>query len=439
MKKILLIYPCPDEIKSCRFGYSLLLLYIASDLRNRGFNVELLDYSVNKYSKFELSGKISADSIVILEIDAFPLKRSVNFKNAQKYVQDIRSVNKKIPIIAIGKQCTLFHKMLDFVDCTISGDSEISISSVIENIEKGMPLSKYIDCGVLEDMSKLPYPAYDLLSNEQICGKTSDSHLHLAPSALLETSRGCPGTCTFCQRKGWGKKISYLPLNHIYHNFELLLRSGIRNIWIVDENFGGNLARAREVMETFINIKKNYEIRMSLSSWTKINTEFLDLAKKCGVSIISFGIESVVKENQLFYKKPIDIDNLRHILEYADSIGIFTVGNFIIGSPFDSPDVVEQSLLFAKESALDVVNVKTLDYMIGSELYEQIQIPSSLHNHIHFFSSKEFGTTSLTQQEIQCLISKFYTEFNSPQKVIHLRNKILKFGPPYFSENQIYN
>ena len=59
-----------------------------------------------------------------------------------------------------------------------------------------------------------------------------------------------------------------------------------------------------------------------------IDEEFLDLAKQCNIKIISFGIESGNKEILRFYRKNINIDEVPSIIRYANSLGIFTVGNF---------------------------------------------------------------------------------------------------------------
>ena len=150
--------------------------------------------------------------------------------------------------------------------------------------------------------------------------------------------------------------------------FQLLAGSGVKNIWVVDENFGANLVRAKGLLKKISAVNDRSKVRLAISSWVRIDREFLDLASDAGVSIISFGIESITTDNQDYYRKRIDPDKTAEIISYADSLGLYTVGNFIIGSPFDTEQTIAENLQYAISSGLDTVNVKTLDYMMGAEL-----------------------------------------------------------------------
>lgn len=428
MKNIILIYPQPDVIKSYRFGYSMLLLYVASTLRNAGYEVSLIDYSVVQYDFNKLKSQLQPDSIVIMEIDAFPLKRSLNIGHAGTIAIEIKNYQPSIPIIAIGKQCTLFHQELFFADVTISGDCEISIIDIVKQLERTESFSKYYDAGLLTQLYKLPLPAYDLLDREQISGKTLNTDMNLAPSALLETSRGCPGKCTFCQRRGWCDKASVMPLDVVRHNFRYLLCKGIVNFWITDENFSGNNNHATKTLIMFSEEAKGHEVRICLSSWVHITEAFLSLAKHAGVSIISFGLESISFDNQNFYNKYYDPIKVKNMLKVANDMGIFTVGNFIIGSPYDTHETIEENLQYAIDSELDQINVKILDYMMGSELYERL--PDEQKTEIHFFACREHGVCIFPREELSNIAKSFARRFNET-RVEKLQKKINRFGTPY--------
>lgn len=89
-------------------------------------------------------------------------------------------------------------------------------------------------------------------------------------------------------------------------------------------------------------------------------TRILDLAKQCNIKIISFGIESGNKEILRFYRKNINIDEVPSIIRYANSLGIFTVGNFIIGAPMESESTITETFDLIKECEFDQINIKTL-------------------------------------------------------------------------------
>ncbi len=423
--KVLLAYPAPDEIKDCRFGYSLQLLYISSDLKNHGHDVLFVDFSFEKYSRQKIRALLVDVDCLVVDVDAFPLKRSVNIKNAERLCRDAREISTRIRIFGVGKQCTLENQRLPFVDLTIAGDPELAISDLLNGVPDDV---RFLNVGSLPDMNSLPIPDYGILPAKIIRGIGCFKDMRLQPSALMETSRGCPGVCSFCQRKGWANGVVYQTIDRVVEVFKCLADSGIRNVWFIDENFTGDLDRAKALLRQLGKANRDRTIKCSISSWTHIDEDFLSLACEAGISIMSFGIESVVLRNQEFFGKRIDMKRFRRMLEFADNLGIYTVGNFIIGTPFDTHDTISANLDFAISSSLDSVNVKTLDYMMGADLYNAL--PRDLAGLIHVRASKETGLCRFSEYELRQIARSFLFRFNLT-RASKLTEKIAKFGPPY--------
>lgn len=425
--KVLLVYPAPDVSKNYRFGYSLLLLYAASDLRGHGHELRLVDYSCEKFEVETFTALLQGSDALVMEVDAFPLKRSTNIESASRIATIAKERFPNIPVVAIGKQCSLFGRAISFADVTISGDSETYVSKVLECVES----ESYFDAGQINNLDMLPVPAYDLLSKNQIEGRTTDRDMGLQPSGLMETSRGCPGLCTFCQRKGWSHGMQCFSDERVLEVFQLLAGSGVKNIWVVDENFGANLVRAKGLLKKISAVNDRSKVRLSISSWVRIDREFLDLASDAGVSIISFGIESITTDNQDYYRKRIDPDKTAEMISYADSLGLYTVGNFIIGSPFDTEQTIAENLQYAISSGLDTVNVKTLDYMMGAELYQKL--PEGIRGPIDVHACKELGLCKFTRDELKRISVNFQNRFRI-SRIKKLELKTQKYGTPYFEK-----
>lgn len=436
LKSILLVYPEPDFEKEYRFGYSLQLLYLSSSLKEQSFQVKYIDYSVQKFDERRFIESINDVDCIIIELDAFPLKRSANISNGIRIAHLTKKYADKILTIAIGKHCTLVSESIPDFDLTICGEPEIELPRIINEVFRGNERSSSLIClDTIADLSKMPFPDRQLLDREQIRGKRLNRRAYLAPSALLETSRGCPGNCVFCQRKGWGKKPRYFSEDWISADFRALISSGINNIWIVDENFTANLDRSKRILNKFVELKGDHHLKIAISSWVKIDKEFLSIAKKAGVSVISFGVESRNANILKFYNKDIDFNLLDEVLEEADRVGIFTIGNFIVGAPDDDGETIKESLDYAINSRFDDINVKLLDYMIGSELYEKL--PDEIKNeHIHLFSCSENGLAKYSKSELIAFKSEFVLGFKRSRKVKVL-NKIRVNGTPYFLGSQI--
>lgn len=427
--RVLLVYPAPDVSKNYRFGYSLLLLYAASDLRGHGHEVHLVDFSYEKFDVENFIDLLHESDALVMEVDAFPLKRSTNIESASRIATLAKERFPNIPIVAIGKQCSLFGHAISFADVTVSGDSETYVSKVLECVER----QSYYDVGQINNLDMLPVPAYDLLSKDQIEGRTSVRDMCLQPSGLMETSRGCPGLCTFCQRKGWSHGMQCFSDERVLEVFQLLAGSGVKNIWVVDENFSANLVRAKALLKKISAVNDRSKVRLAISSWVRIDREFLDLASEAGVSIISFGIESITKANQDYYRKRVDPDKTTEMISYADSLGLYTVGNFIIGSPFDTEQTIEENLQYAISSGLDTVNVKILDYMMGAELY--LKLPEEIRGPIDVRACKELGLCRFTREELKIISVNFQNRFRI-SRIKKLELKTEKYGTPYFEKKE---
>ena len=425
--RVLLIYPAPDVSKDYRFGYSLLLLYVASDLRERQHEVRLVDFSCETFEAEKFEGMLHGVDALVMEVDAFPLKRSTNIESASTLSAITKARFPNVPIVAIGKQCSLFGRAVPFADVTISGDSENFVSIVLECSDR----KSYYDAGKIESLDMLHIPAYDLLSKEQIEGRTTFRDMRLQPSGLMETARGCPGVCTFCQRKGWSQGMQCFSDGRVLEVFQLLAGSGIRNIWVVDENFGADLVRAKGLLKKISPVNDRTKVKLAISSWLRIDHEFLELAVEAGVSIISFGIESITKDNQEYYRKRIDPEKTAEMISHADSLGLYTVGNFIIGSPYDTEQSIEENLKYAIDSKLDTVNIKTLDYMMGAELYQRL--PEHVKGPIDVHACKELGLCKFTRGDLKRISVNFQNRFRV-SRIKKLALKTQKYGAPYFEK-----
>lgn len=114
------------------------------------------------------------------------------------------------------------------------------------------------------DLQQFPSP----LNVLQLTGGEGEP---LYESIAYETSRGCPFKCAFCE---WGTgaigtKMHQWPLERIRDDWEKIVASGIKDIWLADSNFGAlkeDLDKARLLVE----LKSNTGLPVSFAtSWSK--------------------------------------------------------------------------------------------------------------------------------------------------------------------------
>lgn len=435
MAEILLIYPMSDKHKECRFGFSLTLAYIGAALLDKGHNVTFRDYSIIPFNRKEFEQDLATTDIAIIEFDAFTLKRTTNIIHANELAERIKSIKPDVKSIAVGHDCVLFPQNRQNIDYTYSSEPEFSIHMCVSMLLKNeKPLPDTFK-NIKHDLNELPYPARNLLPSFAEYGGSLFKKQNLGKSTLIQTSRGCLNTCTFCQRRGWREGFRSRSIENIIKEFEMLQQKNYKNIWISDDNFTFNLARSKKILSELSANGITDGMKIALSSWTQIDTDFLTIAAGAGVSIISFGIESINENVLNYYKKNINPDRVARLITYANSIGVYTVGNFIIGAPIETEENISKTFEYALETPFDEVNVKILTYMAGSELYEQIS-PELRGEQRSILACHENALNSFYLDEMRLKIDNFMKIFKS-SRLIQISKKIEKYGPPYILQKAV--
>lgn len=411
---ILLIYPKPDVYKKSRFGFSYNLLLIATIL-NFNHNVIIKDYSCEKFDRKWLMKQAACKQfdLILIECDSFALKRSENVLNTKEILSIFQGCT---PSIVYGNYCCIKKENFKDATYTINVNDINAIINCINNLDFIPKISN------ISEYDKLPYIDRKLLLNIDFYKKNSNS-------TLLQTSVGCENTCVFCQRKGWQNHYIAHSDEYVLNELNTIKKDNFKNIWIIDENFSFNLFRAKNLLRKIIYKKSTEGMNLFISSWANIDFEFIDLCIKSNVKIISFGIESGNINILKFYRKNIKIDSIPEIINYANKKGIFTVGNFILGAPMENNKTICETFDLIKKCNFDQVNIKTLDYMIGSELYNSLEPKYKVKDHV--FSCLENGLTKFKVEELKKIKEEFLRMYYLSHKN-HLAEKINKYGQPYY-------
>ncbi|MDE6025446.1 MAG: radical SAM protein [Lachnospiraceae bacterium] len=410
---ILMIYPKPDKRKKSRFGFSYEMLTIATVL-SKYHRVHIKDFSCESFDEGEFIEYVHRENIdvALVECDSYALKRSQNILHAARII-DI--LNQYITTIAYGNYCYITKSNFDNAKHTITENEINNVIDCINQFEQNNQIPH------IKAYDELPYVNRDMLLKIPYYREN-------AKNTLLQTSKGCENTCIFCQRKGW--QCCYVTHSDDYVLGEIsnIKSSGFQNVWITDENFTFNLSRAKRLVKKIIQANLHDNLRFFISSWANVDEEFLDLANQCNVRIISFGIESGDAEILRFYRKNINIDRVPHIIRYANSIGIFTVGNFIIGAPMETEVTINETFELIKRCELDQVNIKNLDYMIGSSLYELLD--DKLKTEDHIFACFENGLNDFKLNDIKRIKETFLLEYYKSHRST-IEKKIQIHGTPF--------
>lgn len=216
----------------------------------------------------------------------------------------------------------------------------------------------------IKDISTLPLPAYDLVDFKKYifnAPRLSVDGPHEFPFAMIQTSRGCPQACCFCQVKeiSGNKFRPRTPENIINEMLWYKNTYGVRALGIVDDNIVTQRSRAIKLF-TLMAEKVKLPWKAAAMAVFKLDEELVDIMAESGCKFVCISIESGSRRvlNEII-KKPINFEHAQKMTARLKERGIFVSANFIIGFPTETWDEIRQTCAFAEELDVDYTKIFT--------------------------------------------------------------------------------
>jgi len=359
-----------DEANS-RFSPNFGIGYLSSYLKSRFRNIET--------SVSLLSDDILAD-ISRTRPDI------VGISSTSRYVSRLKTLSAQIkdrfdlPIVWGGVHISIApHELPSTCDVGVTGEGEITFSELLANYSDGRfrNLEKikgivYREDGeivindprpFIEPIDSLPPPDLDLL-------RVPWSKTH---RAVMITSRGCPFKCRFCaSSKFWDRTRLHTAARIIEEMKSIAERYRVREILIYDDFFTINRKRIAEIAERKSRDPKLRNIKIECLSRIDIFDDYLaDRLKEIGVYRIAFGIESGCQRTLDYLKNgTFKLEQVEKAVGLARAKGFECVGSFIIGSPYETAEEIEETLSFIKKLKIASVQITIATPFPGTELWE---------------------------------------------------------------------
>lgn len=283
-------------------------------------------------------------------------------------------------VIALARRCRRLGKPLIGGGPLFSSepDPELGVPHVVagEAEELAAELTADMATGALRplyvaprfpDLALSPIPRWDLL------------HLDHYATLSVQSCRGCPFDCEFCDVVALnGRTPRYKSPAQFVAELEDLRRRGWQEaVFIVDDNFVGNRARCRELLEAIIAWRQETRARMVFLTEASVNMaadpELLRLMVRAGFKKVFLGLETPSLESLRECRK---LQNLRGDLTEAvraiQSAGLEVMGGFIIGFDHDGPDIFQRQFEFIQKSGVVTAMVGLLQALPRSRLYRRL-------------------------------------------------------------------
>ena len=273
------------------------------------------------------------------------------------------------PLTAGGPVVTGNEDVLLDLGCTylVTGEGETTIPLFIDGLSQGSPGGVFTD-GHKPDMTISPIPRYDLLD------------LSCYDSMALQTSRGCPFDCEFCDIVAlFGRKPRYKEPEQVMAELDSIYNLGWRgSIFVVDDNFIGNRKHAMGILELLIPWNRDRGEPFGFYTQTSINLgqdpELIDTMTSANFGMVFVGLETpseeILKQNRKY-------QNVRHSL--VDSVnnitknGLTVQGSFILGFDGEETGAGQRIIEFVETVAIPFVMLNMLFALPNTKFYTRLQ------------------------------------------------------------------
>ena len=251
-------------------------------------------------------------------------------------------------------------------DFLVSGEAEDTVADLVAAIEGGTTKGIF-ESEKKPDLSTSPIPRFDLLTLADYA------------SVSVQTSRGCPHDCEFCDIVNlYGRKPRYKTPDQTIEELEALYRLGWRSeVFISDDNFIGNRTHARDLLQQLIPWMKSHGEPFVLWTQASVNLgqdlEMIDLMTEANFSTVFIGVESPDEEVLAITGK---FQNIRHpMLEALDTInrnGLTIMASFVMGLDGEQKGLGDRIVSFVEASRIPAVLVNTLCAVPNTRLWNRL-------------------------------------------------------------------
>jgi radical SAM superfamily enzyme YgiQ (UPF0313 family) len=251
-------------------------------------------------------------------------------------------------------------------DILVRGEIELIASDLFADLQRGRWQAEYV--GGQPDLSHSPIPRWDLYPNDR------------ALLATIQTSRGCPFECEFCDVIQYvGRRQRHKPIDQVLTELEVLADLGYRSVFLADDNLTVHRRRAKELLTALAewNARRSdgpFHFVSQVSIDTGREDDILSLAAAAGLREVFIGIETPNEESLREVHKRQNVGvNLQAQIQRFLHHGISVTGGMMVGFDADGPDIFERQRDFAMSTPIPIFTTSVLVAPNATPLYSRLE------------------------------------------------------------------
>ena len=257
----------------------------------------------------------------------------------------LKQKNPDIIVVAGGPQIPWRNKnfFLDhpYIDSVVINEGEQAALHILRSIKSGDSLPKTLQFDRLKELDELPSPYLTGVFDELIA-----EHPDIEWVPTLETDRGCPFKCTFCDwGSATGSKMYKLNIDRIRSEINWFADNNMPYLSMTTSNFGAFKQRDKEVTNIIVECNKRTGMPTAIStSYGKNNADtvfeiskmLLDAGIQTGAAISFQSTTPEVLKN--IKRDNMKINRVSEVTEKAKAYNMPVLTELIMGLPGETYD-----------------------------------------------------------------------------------------------------
>jgi putative methyltransferase len=282
-----------------------------------------------------------------------------NYNNV--LARELKKVNPNVLIIVGGPEPPItnpdFFKLYPYVDLVVKQEGEISFRKILEQLLlpngdfKSIPgllvndNGKTVDTGSGQRIDNL-----DIIPSPYLSGvfdKLFEEYPEVTWNATIESNRGCPYACTFCD---WGSltynKVKKFNLERVFDELEFIGKNKCDFMALTDANFGIFPERDMMIATKLIETRQKYDNPKAYTiSWAKNQKQqVVDIVKKLitegGAKIgLNLSVQTMNEDVlETIKRKNLEQHKIEEVFDVCEANNIPLFTELILGLPSETLD-----------------------------------------------------------------------------------------------------
>lgn len=359
---------------------------LAPVLRQQGHSVRMFDTCHPLMKAEHIAQEVSQNPPDVI---ALSFLSTNTYPAAKGMARRLKTEAPNIPIIVGGVFATLnadnMLKDCPDIDCVAVGEGEELLPDYLDHLDnpaavaglvwrQGNTIVQNSPRPLISDLDRFPYPDRTSLPIDYIESLPLDipAVLSLDKFCTVQTSRGCPYSCIYCDIPSiGGGKWRSRSAEHVLGELEELNDLGYRSIYLNDDHFLIDCKRIEAICRGIIERKLEFHWGCQ-GRVDSAGIDQLPVLHEAGCNFLAFGVEAGTQKVLNRLKKRQTPVQIEHAVREAKRQGIERVhGFFLVGSPDETREDILASFRFAARLEVDTFCFNILSAYRGTPLWKE--------------------------------------------------------------------